>query len=232
MAHVTPTLASVFLLEGASASWSKLRGDHGFSQLYSKYWGKDIEHDAKQWRKSHSSVMVDPIVEMGPECFGLDLGVNVKESKMWVRQDYIRIYDYCSRRHQEGPSSVTARARSVVITGQPGVGVFLFSVAACAPSNNPSCEKVKHIGRRTRSVVVSANRSHFFGTEAASVSYLSKMECLNKTSIVSPLMTLRHFYGRSSMRTDIYLVFTKNSFVTQTSILYSPPLRSETDGSL
>jgi hypothetical protein len=163
MAHVTPTLASVFRLEGASASWSKLQEDHGLSQLCSNYWGKGIEHDAKQWHKSHSSVRVNPTVEIGPECFGLDLGVNVKGSKMWVRQDYIRIYDYCSRRHEEGPSSVTARARSVMITGQPGVGVFLSSVAACALSNNSSCEKVKHIGLPTPCVVVSANRSHFFG---------------------------------------------------------------------
>jgi hypothetical protein len=164
MAHVTPTLASVFLFEGASASWSKLEEDHGLSQLCSKYWGKDIEHDAKHWRKSHSSVRINRAVDIGPKCFGLDLGVNIRCSKMWVRQDYLRIYDYCStRRHEEGPSSATERARSVVITGQPGVGVFLSSVAACAPSNNPSCEIVKHIGLPTPCVVVSANRSHFFG---------------------------------------------------------------------
>jgi hypothetical protein len=140
MAHVTPTLASVFRRKRASASWSKLEDDHGLSQLCSKYWGKDIEHDAKQWHKSHSSVRINPTVEIGPKCFGLDLGVNIRCSKMWVRQDYIRIYDYCSRRHEEGPSSATERARSVVITGQPGIGMFLSSVATCALSNNPSCE--------------------------------------------------------------------------------------------
>jgi hypothetical protein len=118
-------LASVFLSEGAPASWSKLSGDHKLSRLFSKYWGKDIEHDAKQWRKSHSSVRINPTVEIGPECFGLDLGIELRYSRMWVRQDYIRIYDYCSRRHEEGPSSVTEAPRSVVITGQPGIGVFL-----------------------------------------------------------------------------------------------------------
>jgi hypothetical protein len=160
MAHVTPTLASVLHRKGPSASLSKLEEGHRFSQLCSKYWGKVIEHDAKQWRKSHSSVKVNHTVEIGPKCFGLDLGINLKCSKMWVRQDYIRIYDYCSERHEAGPSSATERARSVVITGQPGVGVFLSSLASCALSNNPSREKVKHIGSPTPSVVVSANRSH------------------------------------------------------------------------
>ncbi|KAN0123632.1 hypothetical protein V8E52_002964 [Russula decolorans] len=122
MAHVTPTLASVLHRKGPSASLSKLEEGHRFSQLCSKYWGKVIEHDAKQWRKSHSSVKVNRTVEIGPKCFGLDLGINLKCSKMWVRQDYIRIYDYCSERHEAGPSSATERARSVVITGQPGVG--------------------------------------------------------------------------------------------------------------
>ena len=59
--------------------------------------------------------------------------------------------------------------RSVVITGQPGIGVFLSSVTSCALSNNPSCEKVKHFGSLTPSVVVSANRSHFFGMKMATV---------------------------------------------------------------
>jgi hypothetical protein len=163
MAHVTPTLASVFLLEGAEASWSKVEEDHRLSQLFSKCWGKVIEHDAKQWRKSHSSVKVDRTVDIGPQCFGLNLGVRVKGSKMWVRQDYIRIYDYCSERHAAGPSSQEETARSVVITGQPGIGTFLSSVISCPLSNNASREKVKHFGSFTPSVVVSVNRSHFFG---------------------------------------------------------------------
>jgi hypothetical protein len=76
MAHVTPTLASVLHRKGPSASLSKLEEGHRFSQLCSKYWGKVIEHDAKQWRKSHSSVKVNHTVEIGPKCFGLDLGIN------------------------------------------------------------------------------------------------------------------------------------------------------------
>jgi len=85
-------------------------------------------------------------------------------------------------------------------------------------------EKVKHIGTSTPSVVVSAKRSHFFGIETEPASYLSSMEYFNKTSRVSPPMTLRRFYGRSLMRVDAQLVFPNNLVVfTQTSLLCSPP---------
>ena len=163
MAHVTPTLASVFLLGSDLASWSKLEDDHRLSQLRSKYWGQNIEDEAKQWHSSDSTVKVDRNNDIGPDSHVLDLGIKLKRSKLWVRQDYVRIYDYCSKRHEEGPTSATMMARSVVVTGQPGIGVFFSSVGSCALSNNASCEKVKHIGSLTLSVVVSANRSHFFG---------------------------------------------------------------------
>jgi hypothetical protein len=86
--------------------------------------GKRLKRKQKQWRKCHSTVKVNRTNDIGPECYGLDLGIELKCSKLWVRQDYIRIYDYCSKRHAEGPSSATEMARSVVITGQPGIGVF------------------------------------------------------------------------------------------------------------
>ena len=124
MAHVTPTLASVFRDRSDSTSWSKLKDSHPLSQLRSKFWGEKIEEEAKQWRKCHSTVKVNRTNDIGPECYGLDLGIELKCSKLWVRQDYIRIHDYCSKRHAEGPSSATEMARSVVITGQPGIGVF------------------------------------------------------------------------------------------------------------
>jgi hypothetical protein len=165
MAHVTPTLNSVFCEKSAAASWSKskLEDDHRLSRLFSKYWGKDIDDEAKQWRESHSTVKDNPTNEIGPKCYGLDLGTDIKCSQMWVRQDYIRMYDYCIEWHQEVQSSKLEGMPSVVITGQPGIGVFLSSVASSTLSNNPSCEKVKHIGSHTLSVVVLENRCHSFG---------------------------------------------------------------------
>lgn len=163
-AHVTPALASLFTHGHRSdlALWSKLEDDHELSRLCSQFLGKETEDEAKQWRKAQSTVKADPTNDIGPECYALDLGIELECSKLWVRQDYIRIYDYCSKRHEEGQSCGLKGAYSVVITGQPGIGVFPSSVASYEVSNNPSHEKVKHIGSLMPSAVVSANRSHFF----------------------------------------------------------------------
>jgi hypothetical protein len=44
-------------------------------------------------------------------------------SKLWIRKDYLRIYDFCESRC-EYVGSKLPRAPSVVITGQPGVGEY------------------------------------------------------------------------------------------------------------
>ncbi len=75
--------------------------------------------------------------DIGPDCHFLDLDINLKRTKPRVRRDYIRIYDYCTKRHIEGPTSATKIARSVVISGQPGVGVFLFSPTSRSLHNKP-----------------------------------------------------------------------------------------------
>jgi hypothetical protein len=229
---LTSTLASVFMDQSDPHSWPKLKNDHRLARLRSKFWGKKIEDEAKEWRDLQPTVTVKPTNGIGPDCYGLDLGIKLRGAKLWVRQDYIRIYDYCSKRSEEGLSYQTEMVRSVVIIGQPGIGVFL-SLVSCALSNNPLREKVKHIGTPTPFVVVSAKRSHFFGIEMVLAFYLSRTECFNKMSRVSPPMTLRHSYGRSLIRTDAQLVFPNNSVVfTQTSLLCSPPLRNEGDGRL
>ncbi len=66
--------------------------------------------------------------DIGPDCYALDLGIKLKCAKLWVRQEYKRIYDGCVEQHAEpeGPTSETEiMARSVIITGHPGVGVSL-----------------------------------------------------------------------------------------------------------
>ena len=141
MAHITPTLASVFCYRPASTSWSKLKDDHKLSQLCSKYWGNNIEDEAKQWHSSHSTVKVDRDNDIGPDSHVLDLGIGLRGSKLLVRQDYVRIYYYSRKRHEEGLSSEAEEARSVVITGQPGIGVFLSSVVSCALFNNPCVKR-------------------------------------------------------------------------------------------
>jgi len=126
MADVSPTLASVLQPDSdALASWSKLGDHHRLSQLRLKFWGKKIEDETREWRISHPTVKNDVDNGIGPDCYALDLGIKLKCAKLWVRQEYKRIYDYCVEQHAEGPTSEIEMARSVVITGYPGVGVYL-----------------------------------------------------------------------------------------------------------
>jgi hypothetical protein len=58
------------------------------------------------------------------------------------------IYDYCSKRHEEGPSSATEMARSVVITGQPGICVFLSSDCQNMNEGNGSIQRRSIVKKR------------------------------------------------------------------------------------
>jgi hypothetical protein len=137
MSMFDDTFASVFrfrnneVADSESESWEKLEDDHPFSKLQLVFWGEKIEDDAKQWRgesQSSTGVENDEDDDIGPGCYVLNLDddLQLKNSKMWVRQDYIRIYDYCMTRYEEGPHTVRETPRSVVITGQPGIGLFFF----------------------------------------------------------------------------------------------------------
>jgi hypothetical protein len=132
---------TVFIDKSESKSWSKLENQDPLSQLRSKFWGKKIENDAKKWRNLQPTVKDDPANDIGQGSYGLDLGIDISGSQLWVRQDYIRIYDFCSKRHEKSLSSKVKRAHSVVITGQPGIGVFLSSVVSCALFNNPCVKR-------------------------------------------------------------------------------------------
>ena len=127
--RVSSTLKDAFLESEQSAAipWKQQQLDEKMNlcQLRSKFWGKRIEEDAEEWRESNPTVEVDPTNDIGVQCYGLDLGIKIKNNKLWVREDYIRMYDYCVKLHAEGPTSKGDTARSVIITGQPGVGVFL-----------------------------------------------------------------------------------------------------------
>jgi hypothetical protein len=125
------TLASVFRFKNDSRSWKKLNNSEIYFKLQSAFWGKKIEDDAQRWRGSQPAMEDDDDNDIGPGCYVLDLNIELKCSKLWVRKDYIRIYDYCTMRHEEGPRYVKQRARSVVITGQPGVGVSFLTSLLC-----------------------------------------------------------------------------------------------------
>jgi hypothetical protein len=57
-------------------------------------------------------------------CYFLDIGIeNIQNEKLWIRAEYIRMYDYVEA-HYKHPGSPKDRPPAVVITGQPGIGKF------------------------------------------------------------------------------------------------------------
>ena len=139
--NILSTLLSAFSESDWSAltSWSKLEDNMKLSQLQSKFWGKSIEEEAKKWHRSHPTMKVDHTNDIGEECFGLDLGIEVRNCRLWVQQDYIRIYDFCVKQHEEGLLLL-----AVIITGQLGVGVFL-SLSSLLDTLITTCVKRKNI---------------------------------------------------------------------------------------
>lgn len=125
------TLASVFRFKTIPAR-GKSSTAVKYTLSYNQRSGeKKFEDDAQRWRGSQPAMEDDDDNDIGPGCYVLDLNIELKCSKLWVRKDYIRIYDYCTMRHEEGPRYVKQRARSVVITGQPGVGVSFLTSLLC-----------------------------------------------------------------------------------------------------
>src|SRR5579863_4166254 len=98
MSHTaTPsTLESVFILESDANSWTKLEGYRLLSRVHAKFWRKDMTEEAQEWRRSHP-VKDDGYDDIVPGCYALDFGMeDLERSKLWVRNNYLQIYDYCN----------------------------------------------------------------------------------------------------------------------------------------
>jgi hypothetical protein len=133
--HTLSTLASV--VSCGTSEWTLLPSDDPFSQFHAKFWGMEPEQE-KERRISDSrkesmaeSTDVDQENEyigkkFGPGCYILDLGdfKGFHCSKLWIRQDYIKIYDHCEREYEAAKNG----APSVLITGHPGIGEYKLLV--------------------------------------------------------------------------------------------------------
>jgi hypothetical protein len=86
----------------------------------------------------HESIDEDSEMDMDDEyisgCYLLDVAV-LMNRKMWIRAEYIRIYNAIEIHYKKNPAP-SYRAPSAVITGQPGVGQFQ-SVFVWVTSNIP-----------------------------------------------------------------------------------------------
>lgn len=117
-----PPYAYAFLCELPSPPLLKKDDETHLSMFHAKYWGVSIDQDESTWVGAHGQLMAIEGSEVVRGCFALDLDSNYfTTSKLWVRRDYLRIYDRCDS-HYEHIRNNGHLSPSVVITGQPGIG--------------------------------------------------------------------------------------------------------------
>ena len=110
-------------------------------QWHAKFWGKSMEDEEQQWRDAQPPMSVEGGGLGGDEpmdvdtsegedldddfikgCYSLEIGIKrLRIPKVWIRAEYIRIYNALEAYYQKRPS-ITNQAPAAVITGQPGIG--------------------------------------------------------------------------------------------------------------
>ena len=121
-----PPYANVFLYL-PDPPFLKMDDGARLSVFHAKYWGVGIEQDESKWVGAHSQLMDTSNSEVVRGCFALDLDDDsLAPSKIWIRKDYLRIYDFCERRCEYIRDNLHL-APSVVVTGQPGLGEYFSS---------------------------------------------------------------------------------------------------------
>lgn len=92
------------------------------AQLHYKYWGvsmkkgNDDNHDGEEGG-SNGDNFIDG-------CHVLDVGISGMEASIWVRAEYIRIFDHITKVHNElvASTGIDEESYCVILTGQPGIG--------------------------------------------------------------------------------------------------------------
>jgi hypothetical protein len=92
-----------------------------FTAFHAKFWG------VKEEGRLSDNMEVDDSTadghDISPRCYVLDIGIQgVEEGKIWVRADYIRMFEFAEKFYAESLSNPLSPC--IVITGQPGIGEF------------------------------------------------------------------------------------------------------------
>jgi len=114
------------------------------TQFHAKFWGVEEEG-----RPSDNMEVDDSTAdEISPRCYVLDICIRGVEDKIWVRADYIRMFEFAEKFYAESLSN--PQSPCLVITGQPGIGKTLWRWYAlrvcCAQKNRSSCIRMGFVG--------------------------------------------------------------------------------------
>lgn len=117
--------------------WHRLCETEPLARLHAKFWQRSMEAEAREWRKTQledEPMVVDAEKQTGnddiedtdgedneinTDCYILQIDIPGRE-QLWIRKEYIRLYNCCDYYLSSGRPSM--KLRSVVITGQPGIG--------------------------------------------------------------------------------------------------------------
>ncbi|KAF8516580.1 hypothetical protein BU17DRAFT_50754 [Hysterangium stoloniferum] len=150
-----PSNIASIVKASAAASWVKLALDEPLAQFHIKFWGTSMKDERDAWRKADGQgalnefamdVDDDGEAEILPDCYSLGIGIKgFTRQFIWVRAEYIRIFDACQREYEETITPMPGRyfsgeSPSFVITGQPGIGKTLWQIYAarrCASEKRP-----------------------------------------------------------------------------------------------
>ena len=115
--------------------WTLLLDSGLFAQLHAKFWGATMQEEETKWRETQPKdvpmdVDVDNEIaeedeedETGPGCYILSLPWMRDTTKtIWIRQEYLRVYDFCKEYLKFCRTNKLQESPSVVVTGQPGIG--------------------------------------------------------------------------------------------------------------
>jgi hypothetical protein len=128
--------ASVVHIPKRQTQWPKLDGDDPLTVLHAKFWGKSMAIEEQEWRsvqwgdparaRDQDQDEDDPMDEhldedddIIPGCYPLDLGINVP--KIWIRADYIRIYDFLEAHplhHHSGRQLRSSRVNQALVSSR------------------------------------------------------------------------------------------------------------------
>jgi hypothetical protein len=101
--------------------------------------GKEKEEaEEEDEGEGEDEVEIDDYIE---GCRVLDINIKGIESSIWVRAEYIRIFDHILELHRDLTSSkrIDERSYCVIITGQPGIGGFNLTEFICLSALKAVC---------------------------------------------------------------------------------------------
>jgi hypothetical protein len=122
-----------YLGDRVTKAIDRLKDNHPMSLLRNKFWGETMELDEATWRTENADMLNAHAREIeeseegefvdyrqGSHVLQFDDELRVPIHKIWVRADYLLLYDELEQGYER--TTKFPKSGAVVLTGQPGCG--------------------------------------------------------------------------------------------------------------